>query len=126
MHNHFLGLAMLNSWIDHCRTGVGRNFLRVLLIILMLSPISAVAQKTDVIKFKNGDTLTVDIKQFERGLLRATTNGVGTIFVEWEAIDSISTDKQYRIELDSGATMLGLIQPAENAETLIVRTGSNS
>jgi len=87
-------------------------------------PVTAAAQKTDVIRFKNGDTLTVDIKEFERGLLRATTVGLGTIHIEWEVINSISSSKNYRIELVSGATALGTIQLADDGETLTVRAGS--
>jgi hypothetical protein len=96
----------------------------VLFVLIFSLPMTAAAQKTDLIKFKNGDELTVEIKEFERGLLRASTIGLGTIHIEWEVIDSISTNKSYRIELDSGATALGTIQPAEDGETLTVRTGS--
>lgn len=41
-------------------------------------------------------------------------------------IDSISTAKTYRIELDSGAVALGTIWPAEDGETMMVRSGRHS
>lgn len=113
------------SYLRDCRARISPKLLRTLLVILCLFPVIATAQKTDVIRFKNGDTLTVDIKEFERGLLRATTLGMGTIHIEWEVIDSISTSKNYRIELVSGATALGTIQLADDGETLTVRAGSN-
>jgi putative salt-induced outer membrane protein YdiY len=98
--------------------------LPALLASVFLLPITAAAQKTDVITFKNGDQLTVDIKEFERGVLRASTVGLGTIHIEWDVIHSISTNKTYRIELNSGAKMLGAIRPAEESEILTIRMSS--
>jgi len=97
--------------------------LPALLALLLILPVTAAAQKTDLIKFKNGDELTVDIKEFERGVVRASTIGLGTVYIEWEVIDSISTNKTYRIELASGTKLLGTIRPAEDGTTLMLRTG---
>jgi hypothetical protein len=96
---------------------------RLLPAVLVLLPVVAAAQKTDLIRFKNGDQLTVDIKEFDRGVLRASTVGLGTIYIEWDVVDSISTSKMYRVELNSGTKLLGTIQPAEEGETLAIRAG---
>ena len=104
----------------------GARFLPAFFLFLLLLPMVAAAQKTDLIKFKNGDVLTVDIKEFDRGLLRASTIGLGTIHVEWEVIDRISTSKFYRVELNSGVMLLGTIRPADEGKTLTIRTGGVS
>ena len=80
-----------------------------LIAMLCMIPSFAFAQKTDVITFKNGDQLTVDIKQLDRGLLRASTVGMGTIQIEWEVIESIETNKTYQVELSSGEKYLGSV-----------------
>jgi len=111
------------SIIHNYRAQGNAALLPSLLALLFLLPMAAAAQKTDLIRFKNGDRLTVDIKEFERGLLRASTVGLGTLHIEWEVIDSISTNKTYRIELTSGIKLLGTIRPAEEGETLMLWTG---
>lgn len=110
---------------DH-RVCDNARMLATLLAFLLSLPMTAAAQKTDRIMFKNGDQLTVDIKEFERGILRASTVGPGTIHIEWEVIDSIATDKLYRVELNSGTKLLGTIRPADEGKTLTIRTGGMS
>lgn len=94
----------------------------LLLAAILALSMPAHAQKTDVITFKNGDQLTVDIKELERGLLRATTVGLGTIYIEWRVIESVQTDKIYQVELGDGRRLLGTIQRAESGEGITVLT----
>jgi len=101
----------------------GLQLMRAAAIIITLAMASsAFAQKTDRVTFKNGDTLTVDIKEFDRGLLRASTNGIGTVYIEWDVIDSLTTDKTYRVELSSGVNFLGTIRRAEEGSNIIIQT----
>lgn len=95
-----------------------------LFTVLCLLPAIAFGQKTDVITFKNGDKLTVDIKQFERGMLRASTVGMGTIEIQWDVIESIETDKTYEFELSSGSQYLGSASPADDGKRLSVSTAT--
>lgn len=100
-----------------------RAFLPLMLFaILMLPPIPASAQKTDIITFKNGDQLTVDIKEFSRGRLRASTTGIGTIYIEWRVIESVETSKTYDVELDSGVHLLGTMRRSEADDGILVQT----
>ena len=98
--------------------------LSIFFLILLLSSPPTLAQKTDVITFKNGDQLTVDIKEFIRGKLRATTIGLGTIYIEWQAIESVETSKIYQVELSSGVLLLGTIKRAEAGAGMNVLTAS--
>ncbi len=96
--------------------------LPILTIILLLIAAPAAAQKTDIITFKNGDKLTVDIKELTRGKLRATTVGLGTIYIEWRVIESVETAKTYQVELTSGVRLLGTIERAEAGDGINVLT----
>jgi len=89
-----------------------------------LLPAVAFGQKTDIITFKNGDKLTVDIKEFQRGQLRASTVGMGTIYIQWDVIESIETEKTYEIELSSGRQYVGSVSPADDTERLNVSTAT--
>lgn len=94
----------------------------VLIAVLALFSGSAFAQKTDIITFKNGDRLTVDIKELTRGKLRVKTTGLETIYIEWRVIESVETSKTYQVELTSGVLLLGTIGPAEAGESISVQT----
>ena len=71
--------------------------------MLMASPL--IAQKTDKVFLLNGDELTCEIKELRFGKLKITTNDLGTIRVEWDAIDSLYSDKDFEIKLRNGTLM---------------------
>ena len=93
-----------------------------LAIVISAVASPAKAQKTDTVSFKNGDRLTVEITKFNRGLLVAKTTGFGTVNIEWDVIESFTTDKTYRVELASGENVLGTIRRAEGGKNLVVKT----
>jgi len=79
-------------------------------------------QKTDVIILKNGDRITGEIKKYERGKLRLSTNTMQTVYIEWPHIASIRSDKTLEVELDSGQRMFGSLHPTEDETKMIVQT----
>jgi hypothetical protein len=79
-------------------------------------------QKTDVIILKNGDRITGEIKKYERGKLRLSTNAMSTVYIEWPHIASIRSDKMLEIELDTGERMFGSLHPTEDESKIIVQT----
>lgn len=68
---------------------------------------SAIAQKTDYVYLKNGDRLTVEVKELKRGQMRLETDAFGTISVKWVDVDRIETDKPLQIELSGGQRFFG-------------------
>lgn len=94
----------------------------ILMTILMLLSGPSMAQKTDIITFTNGDRLTVDIKEFQKGKLRVKTIGLGTVYIEHQVIDTIETSKTYQVELESGVRLLGSISRATSGEGIVVQT----
>lgn len=74
---------------------------------------AAYAQKTDTVQLKNGDRITVEIKELDRGQMRLKTDAFGTIYVKWEDVDHIETDKRLQVELIDGRRYFGPARPSE-------------
>jgi hypothetical protein len=82
--------------------------------------------KTDIVHFKNGDRLTVEIKSLGRGKLKVKTTGMGTIEIEWDKIDAVESNYFYEVELQSGARFYGSLTKLEDEENLVISGMSDS
>ena len=77
-------------------------------------------QYTDRIYLKNGDVITGNMKELDRGKLRFKTRTMDTVWINWVDIKSIDTDKFLRIEEADGTFHYGVIQQADLAEELVI------
>ena len=59
-------------------------------LFLLLGAATAEAQK-DSVWIRNGDRITGEVKSLSRGLLKYSTDDLGTIYIEWDKVDRIST-----------------------------------
>jgi hypothetical protein len=83
--------------------------------------LTAHAQKTDVVILKNGDNITGEVKELDFALLRFKTDDIGTIYIEWDQIASITAkDKYYRFERKDGRLMYGHIGSDTVAKKILV------
>ncbi|MCK4989491.1 MAG: hypothetical protein KAS29_03360, partial [Bacteroidales bacterium] len=73
------------------------------------------AQKIDTIYFQNGDRVTAEVKSLENNKLKLSTLDAGTVYVEWNKIDSVKILNNMRIVLDDGKIMYGKILTAGEA-----------
>lgn len=96
------------------------------LAILASLPATAVADKTDVIYMRNGDRVTCEIKQLERGRLKVSTDGMGTVYIEWEDIAQIVSNERYVVELEDGERVQGTLAMPFDDGTLLVSDGGTS
>lgn len=87
---------------------------------------AAAAQKTDVITLLNGDTITCEIKELDRGKLLCSTDAMSDVYIKWEYIGSIQTDKTLEVELESGQRYFGAIAAGESPRQLAVSVGAAS
>ncbi len=111
--------ADLSNVYNDARGHVARRFLScVLLLLALLSAGAAMAQKTDIITLVNGDRLTGDIKEMQRGLLRFKTDSIGTIYIEWLDISSIESTKFFNLETASGVLAFGSIETTDDQDSL--------
>jgi len=68
---------------------------------------AAFAQKTDVVTLRNGDRITGEIKQLDRGRLEVSTDDEGTIYFEWDKIVSVEANRQFEVGTSDGRRFLG-------------------
>jgi hypothetical protein len=75
------------------------------------------APKTDVIVLRNGDRITGEVKEMERGKLRLSTDNAGTIYIEWDKVTSLQSGQRLQVELGSGARHTGsALTPAPSGQ----------
>ena len=78
------------------------------------------ATYTDRLHLKNGDTITGDLKQLDRGKLRFKTRTMDTVYVNWIDIESIDSDKYLRIERTDGTFNYGVIKKSDLTDNLVI------
>ncbi len=90
---------------------------------LLLSSHALANSKTDKIYLKNGDRITGEIKELTQGQLRLKTDAIDTIYIKWEDIDYIDSDKWLQVELSDGSRFFGQTpEPEEIDNTLSLST----
>ena len=75
--------------------------------LLAVTALPALAQKTDVVKLVNGDTLTCEIKSLDRGRLQVSTDHLGTVNIEWDKVVAVTAKRLFRVETTTGVRLLG-------------------
>ncbi len=68
------------------------------------------APKTDVVRLKNGDRVTGEIKSLLKGQLELSTDHMGTILIEWDQVDEVLSNTGQSIELTDGTRFFGTLQ----------------
>lgn len=66
--------------------------------------------KTDIVTLYNGDRITGEIKELDGGILKLSTDSMGTISIEWQEIANIKSDYYYEFQLSSGARHFGSVE----------------
>ena len=99
----------------------------VLLLVGVLTwclPESLRAARTDQVFLRNGDRITCDIKELQRGKLRLKTDTMDTVYVDWDDVDRLITDKVMQVERIDGSRVLGsLSEGLEPGDVLVSGTG---
>lgn len=91
-----------------------------ILAALLLVRAPVLAAKTDVVVLDNGDHLTGEIKELRQGRLKFKTDAMGTIYVEWDHIVSISSKQYLEFETETGQKFYGTPGPTAAAGNLQV------
>jgi hypothetical protein len=76
-----------------------------LLFLLIAAP--ALAQKTDVITLQNGDRITGEVKNLDRGRVEFSTDDIGTIYLEWDKIATLVSKNVFEVIMSDGRRFLG-------------------
>ena len=81
----------------------------VWIILFCLSPDIVWAQKTDTLYLNNGDRVIGEVKKMQYGILRLSTESMGTVKIEWEDVVRLISDKRYEVILDNTQVIIGYI-----------------
>jgi hypothetical protein len=91
--------------------------------VIAASPASA-REKIDLVVLDNGDELTCEIKELQRGILKVKTSYfVGTVSVEWVHVDRISSTQFFEVEMEDGTRHFGAIASDRDQEAMMMITG---
>jgi hypothetical protein len=88
-------------------------------IVLCPGPAAAVP-KTDVITLINGDKITCEIKEMIRGKVRAKTDPMGTVSIEWDKVADVTSTYWFLITLQDGSLLYGQLENAQEDGYLVV------
>ena len=86
-------------------------FFGLLMLIFAILPALA-REKTDVIRLKNGDRITGEVKYLMRGLLTVKTDSMSTVEIKWQDVESIMSDFVFTVEDTRGQLYVGSLQAA--------------
>ena len=91
------------------------------LVVAMALSAHALAQgKTDVVVLANGDRITGEVVQLDRGRLEFKTDDAGTLYLEWDKLASVVTKRLLEVVLGSGTRLIGSLAPAPSRDVLVV------
>ncbi len=100
------------------------SVVRILLLLCVTVQLAGTAlwgrDKTDVVLLKNGDHLTGEIKGLQRGKLSLSTDSMGTVAIEWPAVQSVTSQFIFEVEASTGLKVFGLLRPAVEERMEIV------
>jgi hypothetical protein len=106
--------------VTSCRPATRRTGLTAALLLFAVAAAPAFAAKTDVVVLKNGDHLTGEVQQLERGRLMFKTDDLGTVEIEWDKVASVSAGAPFDVEDLSGNRYLGSLVPGPTAGQLLI------
>ncbi len=92
-----------------------RLFVTAILSVLLvaLSGAGQARDKTDLVFLKNGDRITGEVKSLERGRLEISTDGMGTLRIEWDDVERLESQYQSEFEASGGEILTGTIVHSE-------------
>jgi len=97
-----------------------------LLFVLASFCLPAWAAKTDIVYLKNGDRVTGEVKNLERGKLEFKTDHMGTVQIDWEDILEVVSSTGQTVELANGQRFYGPLAKSENPDMVMVNTDVGS
>jgi putative salt-induced outer membrane protein YdiY len=75
---------------------------------------------TDKVYLKNGDRITGNIKELDRGKLRIKTTTMDTVYLNWLDVESIESSTYLRIAKTDGSFRYGRVQKSDLTQNLSI------
>jgi uncharacterized protein DUF481 len=89
---------------------------------LILNASSVFGAMTDVVVLRNGDRLTGEVRQLDRGSLTFKTDDIGTLAIEWDKVQSVTASATFEVEDLDGGQYLGTLTSGPRAGELGIAT----
>src|SRR5687768_5703658 len=89
-------------------------------MLALVLPGAAHAQKTDVVTFANGDRITGEVKLLGRGRLEFSTDDAGTLYLEWDKLVSVVSTRRLEVVTGDGRRFLGSLGPAPDRFVTVI------
>jgi hypothetical protein len=90
----------------------------LLLFFLCFFPLWLSAQKNDTVYLINGDRITGELKKYENGLLVLKTDGISTINIEYDKIQTFFSGKYFEIVKKTGFSYFGTIRKSKSDRSI--------
>jgi hypothetical protein len=84
-----------------------RRVAAFVIVFAALAAAPAWAQKPDKVQLSNGDVLTCEVKLLDKGRLQVSTDDLGTVYIEWDKVVSVTAPGLFYVETSSGLRLLG-------------------
>jgi len=88
-------------------------------LLLVVGADALGAQKADSVWIRNGDRVTGEVKSLSRALLKYSTDDLGTVYIEWDKVDRISTRTILEVQLRSGQKFYGSLDYADSGRVIL-------
>jgi uncharacterized protein DUF481 len=97
-----------------------KKMLVAVVMAMLLNSTAWARTKSDIVTLNNGDRITGEIKQLERGKLRVSTDRMGEVFVEWDDIVYVESEYEFQFERTDGTRVVGRIGPTDEQAKIVV------
>ncbi|NIL95423.1 MAG: DUF481 domain-containing protein [Woeseiaceae bacterium] len=104
-------------------SSINKMILWILFLGLYPGMDASARDKTDLIFLVNGDRITGEIKQLDRGRLQVKTDSMGDISIEWDDVERVESDYQFQFERTDGTRVTGKIQPTPDERSITLQAG---
>lgn len=102
----------------------GRTLIILLAVASATASTSVLAVKTDIVKLKNGDLITGEIKSLDFGALSFSTDSMGTVTIDWEDVLGARSDQSLQVELVDGTRYYGSLEKGDGHRDIHITTSS--
>jgi len=76
---------------------------------VLLCPAPCAAARTDMVRLRSGDQITVEIKELQFGYLDVETDSLGTLSVVWQDVVELTSTYRFVVEVSSGQRYVGTL-----------------
>jgi hypothetical protein len=86
------------------------------------------AEKTDIVLLRNGDRITGEVRELERGKLTVKTDDIGTLTIEWDKVVEVRANVPVEVVDLHGARLYGSLEAGPELGTVTIAgpTGSRT